>query len=686
MTRWSYAALAAASFVFLGSVARADEGMWPVHGFPFDKANAALKTRLDQAWIDQVRLATVRIATCTGSFVSPEGLILTNHHCVESCLAENSSREKSYVEIGYLARTHEEEMRCQTQVADVLTAMEETTAKVAAATTGKDEAAANEARKATLTQLEQECEAQSKLKCQSVSLYEGGQYWLYKYKRYTDLRLVFAPEEGIASFGGDPDNFQFPRWNLDMSVLRAYENGQPAKPASYLRLNFAGPAAGEPVFVSGHPGATNRELTLSQLKQLRNQDLPQYLLRYAEIRGRLIQFSQASPENARISADLLNSVENSIKVRRKMLDALHDDNLLARKAVEEQNLRTAIDRNPKLKALVGDPWKDIDVALANERAIYLPYLYLEQLAGFQGRLASWGRILVRGGTERDKPNTARYREFTETALPRVEQQLGAKLPVYPELEMLRLGQSLERMREWLGPDHPVVRRLLSKESPADLARRLVTGTQLSDPAVRLALWKGGSAAVAASTDPMIELWRSIDAESRALRKQYEDNVEGPLRHASERIAQARFGILGTSVYPDATFTLRINWGTVQGWNENGKPVEPFTYLGRAFERATGAEPFRIPDSWMRVKDRLDMKTPFDLSTNNDIVGGNSGSPLINAKGEIVGLMFDGNIHSISGAYWFDNSKNRGIAVHPAIMREAMSKVYGADALLNELAR
>jgi V8-like Glu-specific endopeptidase len=685
MARWLYAA-SAASLIFLGSAASADEGMWTVHGFPFDKANAALKTRLDQGWLDRVRAATVRIATCTGSFVSGEGLILTNHHCVASCLAEHSSKERSFVEEGFLAKTREEEMRCQTQVADVLADMEETTAKIVIATSGKDEAAANEARKATLTQLEQECEAATKLRCQSVSLYEGGQYWLYKYKRYTDLRLVFAPEEGIAQFGGDPDNFQFPRWNLDMSILRAYENGQPAKPANYLKLNFAGPAAGEAVFVSGSPGATDRELTLAQLKQLRNQDLPQYLLRFSEIRGRLIQFAQQSVENQRITDDLINSVENAIKVRRKMLDALHDDNLLARKAVEEQNLRAAIAKDRKLKSTLGDPWRDIDVALANERGMYESFLYLEQLAGFQGRLAGFARTLVRGAAERDKPNTARYREFTESVLPRVEQQLGAKLPVYPELEALRLGNSLERMREWLGPDHPVVRKLMSKESPAGLARRLVTGTQLADPAVRLALWKGGSAAVAASTDPLIELWRSIDEDARLVRKQYEDNVEGPLRHAAERIAQARFAILGTSVYPDATFTLRINWGTVQGWNENGKPVEPFTYLARAFERATGSDPFRIPDSWMRVKDRLDLKTPFDLSTNNDIVGGNSGSPLINARGEIVGLMFDGNIHSISGAYWFDGSKNRGVAVHPAIMREALTKVYGADGLLGELTR
>ena len=422
MARWLYAA-SAALLVSFCQVVNADDGMWTFHGFPFDKANATLKTRLDQAWLDRVRSATVRIASCTGSFVSDEGLILTNHHCVESCLAELSNKEKSFVADGYLAHTREEEKRCQTQVADVLTGMEDITARISAATAGKDDSAANEARKAALTQIEQECETATKLKCQSVSLYEGGQYWLYRYKRYTDLRLVFAPEKGIAGFGGDPDNFQFPRWCLDMSILRAYENGAPVKPANYLKFNFAGPKAGEPVFVAGHPGSTQRLLTLSQLRQLRNQELPQWLLRYSEIRGRLIQFAAASPENARITTDLLNGTENSIKVRRKMLDALHDDELLARKAAEQAALQKSIAKDSKLKASTGDPWKDIDTALATERGIFEDYIYLENGGGFQGRLVNFARALVRGTAERDKPNAQRYREYTDAALPRVEQQL-----------------------------------------------------------------------------------------------------------------------------------------------------------------------------------------------------------------------------------------------------------------------
>jgi hypothetical protein len=679
-------AAAAASLVLICQSASADEGMWPFHGFPFDKANGTLRTRIDQAWLDRVRRSTVRIASCTGSFVSGQGLILTNHHCVESCLAELSNKEKSYVELGFNARTRAEEQRCPTQVADVLTDMEDITAKINAVTAGKSDSAANEARKATLTRLEQECETASKLKCQAVTLYAGGQYWMYKYKRYTDLRVVFAPETAIAQFGGDPDNFQFPRWCLDMSLLRAYENGAPVKSPDHLRINFAGPAAGEPVFVSGHPGTTQRLLTVAQLKQLRDLELPQWLLRYSEIRGRYIQFSQASEVNERITADQLSAVENGIKVRRKMLDALHDDTLLARKMAEQEALQAGIAARATPDSAVGNPWKDIETALAVERGLFEELVYLENGAGFQGRLAVFARNLVRGTAERDKPNAERFREFTDTALPRVEQQLGAAVPVYPELEELRLGQSLERMREWLGPDHAVVRKLLSKESPAGLAKRVIAGTRLADPAARLELWKGGSAAVNASKDPMIELWRSVDAEARAVRKAYEDGVEAPIRNATERIARARFAALGTSVYPDATFTLRLNYGTVQGWNENGTPVEPFTRLSRAFERATGAEPFRIPDSWQRAKDKLALDTPFNLSTNNDIVGGNSGSPLINARGELVGLMFDGNIHSISGAYGFDEAKNRGIAVHPAIMREALSKVYSATAILGELSR
>ncbi|HUQ08883.1 MAG TPA: S46 family peptidase [Steroidobacteraceae bacterium] len=688
MTRFLTAA-ASALLVLICSAAHADEGMWTFHGFPFDKANSALKTRLDQAWLDRVRTSTVRLSNCTGSFISGSGLILTNHHCVEACLAELSSKEKSLVEEGFLAARPADEKKCQTQIADVLVNMDDVTAKISAAIAGKDEKAANEARKATLTQLESECEEASKgaRKCQAVTLYEGGQYWMYQYQRYTDVRIVFAPEADIAAFGGDPDNFQFPRWCLDMGILRIYDaKGAPVKTPNHLKVNFAGPSVGEPVFVSGHPGSTDRLLTVAELEAQRNYELPNWLLRYSELRGRYIQFASENPTNARITADQLNGIENSIKVRRKQLDALHEDALFARKQAEEDNLKKQVAANASLRASIGDPWGDIARANAAKEGLYLPVTFIENGAGFQGRLMGYARNLVRGAEERTKPNSERFREFTDAALKRIEQQLGASVPNYPELETLRMTFGLERMREWLGPDHPLVRQLLAKESPAEVAKRVIGGTKLGDPAVRMALWNGGAAAIAASDDPMIQLARTMEPEARKLRKQYEDLVEAPMELASEKIARARFAVLGTSVYPDATFTLRLNWGTVGAWVENGAPVNPFTRLSRLFERATGAEPFRIPDSWLKVKDKLDMNTPFNLATNNDIVGGNSGSPLINAKGELVGLLFDGNIHSISGSYWFDTEKNRSVAVHPAIIKEALSKVYGATGLLTELSK
>ena len=667
----------------LTGVAIADEGMWTYDNFPSAVVQKQYGSRIDGPWLDRVRLSTVRLSGCTASFVSSEGLILTNHHCITACLTENSSKEKSLLEDGFLAGNREQELKCPTQIADVLVAMDNITDKLEAATRGLDDRAANDARKKALTELEQACEKDTGDKCQSVALYNGGQYFLYRYKRYTDIRLVFAPEAGIAAFGGDPDNFQFPRWCLDMSFLRAYEDGKPVKPAQHLKINFAGPQPGEFVLVSGHPGSTDRLLTVAQLQQLREAELPPSLLRSSELRGRYIQFAKTSDTARRISEDPLNGLENGIKVRRKQLDALLDENMMAQKRREEAELRARVKADPKL-ATIGDPWSEIENANAIARNLDTELSYLEGGAGFNSRYFRYARTLLRGTTEREKPNTERLREYTDASLPRIRQGLSAAVPAYPELEKVTLSFGLERMREWLGPDHPTVRTLLAKDSPDTLAESLIAGTKLGDPAVRLALWNGGAAAVAASDDPFIRLARSIDAEARALRKRYEDEVEAPISAAEERIARARFALYGTAVYPDATFTLRLNYGTVQGWLEKGRPVEPFTRLETAFARATGQRPFRIPESWERVKGSLDMSTPFNLSTNNDIVGGNSGSPLLNARGEVVGLMFDGNIHSISGAYWFDRVKNRSVAVHPAIMREALAKVYGASGLLREL--
>jgi Peptidase S46 len=662
----------------------AEEGMWTFDNFPSNTVRQHYGADITPAWLDHVRLSTIRLTNCTASFVSPEGLILTNHHCVESCLAELSSKDRSLVQLGFAAADRNAEQRCPAQLADVLVGTEDVTEAISKAIAGMSDTAANDARKRTLTTLEQACEQASaksksgKLRCQGVTLYQGGQYFLYKYKRYDDVRMVFAPEADIASFGGDPDNFQFPRWSLDFSMLRAYENNKPAATPNYLQINFNGPAANQLVFVAGHPGSTARLQTRAQLEFDRDMPLPITLMRAAELRGRFIQFGTTNPADDRIVQAPLNSLQNAIKVRRKELDALNDNSLLAGKSEAEERLRAS--------AHIGgnDPWHEIESASARERALYLQYTFLESGAGFNSGLFRDARLLVRGADERTKRNVDRLREFTDAALPLIQRELYARVPVYPELEVLTLSFSLERMREWLGPDHPVVRKLLSKESPESLATRLIAETKIDDADVRQKLWLGGKAAVDASHDPMIEFARAVDADARSVRKRFDDEVEAPVAAAAQRIAAARFKAYGTNVYPDATFTLRLNYGTVQGWVEAGTSIEPFTHLDRAFERATGASPFKIPASWVRVKDKLEMRTPFCISTNNDIVGGNSGSPLIDADGMIVGLMFDGNIHSIAGRYWFDAANNRAIAVHPAIIREALDTVYGAKSLLREL--
>ncbi|HVN41998.1 MAG TPA: S46 family peptidase, partial [Steroidobacteraceae bacterium] len=599
-----------------------DSGMWTFQEFPHALLKRTHGTDVSPAWLDRVRTATIRLSNCTASFVSPDGLILTNHHCGEACLDEHSTKEHNLLAEGFIARTREQELKCGTQIADVLLQTEDITAKVTAATQGLSDKAANDKRKATMTQLEQQCEQDSQrapggpYKCETVDLYEGGQYWMYKYHRYSDVRMVFAPERGIAAFGGDPDNFQFPRWDLDMSVLRAYgPDGKPAATPNFLSINPAGPETGELVFVSGHPGNTSRLLTVAELETMRNVILPRWLLRASELRGRLIEFAKTSPEAARIVEDPLNTLENVIKVRRKLLDALLDDRLMQAKRKEEAALRAKVAADPQLAKSIGDPWASIARAEQRDEQLYLPYTWVEQGAGlgaaFPGKLFGYARTLVRAAAERSKPNTERLREYSESVMPRVEQRLLAPVPVYPELERLNLSFSLERMREWMGPDAPIVRQLLSHDSPDTLAAKLVDGTKLADPAVRKQLWEGGAAAIDASTDPMIVFARSVDADARAVRKSYEDEVEAPETAAAEKIARARFKVYGTSEPPDANFTLRLNFGTVQGWKEGDHEVPPFTHLAQLYERATGEEPFKVPARWLSAKPALDLQTRFN---------------------------------------------------------------------------
>ncbi len=586
---------------------RADEGMWPLQLLP-----AGLHQRygaeLTPEWLAHVREASVRLAGCSGSFVSADGLLLTNQHCVRDCLAEHASGRADLVTDGFLATARSRELRCSSQVADVLLDTEDVTATVAAATRNLEARAANIARRKALTRLEQACVEQSRItdtgariRCEGVPFYAGTQYFIYRYRRYTDLRLVFAPELAIAGFGGDPDNFQYPRWDLDIAALRAYDSGSPAHTPAFLHLDFAGPKPGEAVFVVGNPGSTYRQLTVAQLLEMRDVELPNGVLRDAELRGRLSEFGRSRAANEQIAQLALLSLENVLKIRRRQLDALHDSEALNRLRREESEARAHFD-SLSHAGHEPDPWEQIARAQDRRRQLSLPYSYIEGGGGFDSQLFSYARTLVRAAEERPKPNEERLREYTDGALPRIEQMLSADTMVYPKLEELTLSFGLTRMREFLGPDYPLVHQLFARNSPELLAAKVIGKTRLADPVMRMQLWRGGAAAVNASRDPMIELARSVDPAARALRKRFEDEVDAPVQLASEQIARARFAFSVTPQAPDANFTLRLSSGTVQGWREAETVVAPFTQLQGLFARATGYGPFALRNAgWMHAQ-------------------------------------------------------------------------------------
>jgi hypothetical protein len=502
------------------------------------------------------------------------------------------------------------------------------------------------------------------------------------------VRLVFAPEFQIAFFGGDPDNFNFPRYDLDVSFLRAYEDGKPAKPEHYFKWSAAGPKEGELTFVSGHPGGTERQLTVAQLEYQRDYALPERLIRLSQLRGELTAFGRTGAEEKRISTDELFGVENSYKALLGRMEALHDASLFNSKVAEENALKAQIQKDPELapekKKAAMTAFEAIARATTQMKKERKPIAYIAMGSGFGGDLFGYARTLVRGADERAKPNEKRLPEFRESNMPRIQQHLASTAPVYDQKEILNLRFGLTRMREDLGSDDSFVKKVLGKESPEELATRLVKGSKLSDPAERKRLWDGGKKAIDASKDPMILLAKSIDPESRALRKHFEDDIEATLKKSSEELARARFAALGTKVYPDATFTLRLSYGAVKGWEHNGKQVKPITNFAGAFDRATGRAPFDLPESWTAMKSKLNLQTPFDFVTTNDIIGGNSGSPMVNKKAEIVGLIFDGNLESLGGDYGFDETVNRAVAVHSEALVYALDKIYGAARIVKEL--
>jgi hypothetical protein len=670
--------------LLFAQVVLADEGMWTFDNFPSKTVGTKYGFTPSQAWLDHVRLSSLRIAGgCSASFISPQGLVMTNHHCVVECVEQLSTAQQNLEENGFSAKTPAEEKKCPDFELDQLLEIRDVTKDVLEALTSKTGDAANKALNAKRAELEQSCGSDASVRCDLVSLYHGGIYDLYRYKRYNDVRLVFAPEFSVAQFGGDPDNFNFPRFDFDIGLLRAYEGDKPVASGDYLHWSPNGTKDGDLVFVSGNPGGTFRELTNAQLAFERDVLYPNRNPEIAERRGQLEQFVARGPEQAREANDELFFLENGFKVYFGRQQALLDPQFFGTKMQEEQRLRTATTADPKLAAYLS-AWDDIAKIEQVRSQLFMRNALLNG-GYFRTGLIGDAVTLVRAAAERAKPNRERLPEFTDKALVNVQQQLTAAVPVYKDMEELDLAFLLTIIRRDLGADDAFVRKMLGKESPAQLAHRLVTGTHLENPKIREELYNGGQSAVDASSDPMIRFTTKINDDLLAIRKDYEARVDAPTRAAAEKIAKARFAIYGTTVDPDATFTLRLTYGIVKGFEDaEGKFVQPYTSIGGLFERATGASPYALPESWLKAKSSLNLSTPMNVSTTNDTTGGNSGSPVIDKDANIVGLLFDGNIFSLGGDYGYDPAKNRSIAVDSRGLLEGMRKVYHIDRIVDEI--
>jgi len=665
--------------------APADEGMWTYNGFPRAQVEKKHGVKVDDAWLDHARLSSIRLAQgCSGSFVSPTGLVMTNHHCARRCVQELSTAARDFIAGGFYAKALADELRCPDLEVNQLVEIRDVTARMKKATAGLEGQKFKDAQKAETGRIEGECQASPALLCEVVTLFHGGRYDLYRYQRHQDVRLVFAPELAIAFFGGDPDNFMFPRYDLDLSFVRVYEDGKPLQTKNFFAWNAAGPKEGDVVFVSGHPGGTDRQLTVAELEYQRDVALPERIARISELRGALGIFQERGSEQKRVSEGLLFDVENSLKVMKGRREALVDKGFFSQKVSSEEAFKKKLAGDPKNGPAALQAFVAIQQAEDLQRNVRHDLTYVSGSSGFMTDYFRFARTLVRGGDERPKKNEDRLEEYQEAKLPAVTQPLFSSAPIHDDFEIFKLTWSLTKMREMLGPDHPFTKKVLGQDSPAELAKRLVTGTKLGDVAVRKQLWEGGKAAVDASQDPMIAFVRSIDPDSRAVRKMYEDEIESVNRKGAESIAQARFALEGTSSYPDATFTLRLSFGVVEGWTEGKKVIPAFTTFAGAFERNTGRDPFALPRSWLEARPRLDLQTKLNFVATTDIIGGNSGSPVIDRDGRLVGLVFDGNIWSLGGNYLFDEKVNRTVAVDSAGITQALDRIYGATRVLEEL--
>jgi len=669
--------------------ALADEGMWTFNNVPRAEIKKKYGFEVTDEWLKDVRLASVRFNNGgSGSFVSSNGLVLTNYHIVEDIVAEVSTPQKDYAKEGFVAKTRAEEIKAPSLELNVLMGIEDVTTRVnGAIKAGATDSEAFAARRAEIATIEAESLKATGMRSDVVTLYQGGQYNLYRYKKYTDVRLVFVPEFQAAFFGGDPDNFNFPRFNIDMALVRVYENDQPVKPEHYFKWSTAGAKEGSLVFVTGHPGSTSRLNTVAHLEQLRDTSIP-ILLRLLERREAMLKkYMALGEEQTRQAQSELNSIQNALKVYRGRLAGLKDNSLMARKTKEEQALRKSIAANPERQKMYGDAWD----AIAKAHKAYSSYVRERRIfdlaGGFNSTLFNYARALVRLAEENEKPNAERLPEYTEARRASLELGLYSTAPIHEDLEKLNLADSLGFMVELLGADNALAKQVLDGKTPEARANELISGTKLKDPEYRKELAKGGRAAIDDSTDPMIVVARLVDAKAREARKRFESEVTGVERTNYAKIARALFETEGTKLYPDATFTLRLSYGAVEGYTENGKKVAPLTTLGGLYARSESFKqqfPYTLPPRWWEKKSEVNLNTPLNFVSTNDIIGGNSGSPTINQNGELVGLIFDGNIQSLVGDFMYDGSINRAISVDSRGMLEVLKKIFGANEIAAEL--
>jgi hypothetical protein len=681
--------LALFSLQTLHFTALADEGMWTFNNVPRAEIKKKYGFDVTDEWLNKVRLASVRFNNGgSGSFVSPNGLVLTNYHIVEDIVGEVSTPEKDLAKEGFLAKTRAEEIKAPSLELNVLQSIEDVTSRVnGAVKAGASDAEAFAARRAEISAIEAESTKATGLRSDVVTLYQGGQYSLYRYKKYTDVRLVFVPEFQAAFFGGDPDNFNFPRFNIDMALVRVYENDQPVHPENYFKWSTTGVKEGNLVFVTGNPGSTSRLDTVAHLEELRDTSIP-IVLRLLERRETVLKkYMAMGEEQTRQAQNELNSVQNSLKVYRGQLKGLKDPALMARKQKEEQAMRKAVAANPEWQKMYGGAWD----AIAAAHKAYPSYIrerrIFEQAGGFNTVLFSYARALVRMAAETQKPNAERLPEYTDARRASLELALFSTAPIHEDFEKLKLADSLGFMVELLGADNPLVKGVLAGKTPEARADELISGTKLKDVEFRKELAKGGMEAIEASNDPMILVAREIDAKAREVRKRYETELAAVERANYAKIARALFETEGNKIYPDATFTLRLSYGAVEGYMENGKKVPPFTTLGGLYARSDQFKhefPYNLPPRWTEKKSAINLNTPFNFVSTNDIIGGNSGSPTINQNGELVGLIFDGNIQSLVGDFMYDPSVNRAISVDSRGMLEVLKKVFNANDIVAEL--